>query len=147
DLDGDPREARIRQAAALSEAALRRLYGDRIGWVEAVGWDRREGRVSARRRECRGALVLDDRAWREAPPELLARAALEGLRLTGLPWTAGAARLRARIALFRSAGYPDMSDAALLEGAEDWLLPWLSEVQTETQLKALDLTEPLKALL
>jgi ATP-dependent helicase HrpB len=94
-----------------------------------------------------GALVLDDRAWPEAPPDRLAEAALEGLRLLGLPWSAGASRLRARIALFRDAGYPEMSEAALLDSAAGWLLPHLAGLRTEAQLKALDLTEPLRQLL
>src|SRR5690606_17268364 len=94
ELDGDPREARIRQALPIAEAELRALFPDAIGWHEAVTWDRRGGRVSARRQERLGALVLDDRRWDDAPPEALARAALDGLRQIGLPWTPAAARLR-----------------------------------------------------
>ena len=66
DLDGDAREATIRQAVAISEAEVRRLYADRIAWVEVCDWSRREGRVLSRRQERLGALVLDDRHW-DAP--------------------------------------------------------------------------------
>ena len=38
-------------------------------WRDDVAWNRREGRVSARRQETFGALVLDERPWPEAPPE------------------------------------------------------------------------------
>ncbi len=149
DLDGDPREARLRQGIAIDEASVRRLFGDQIGWHEICDWSRRDGRVQARRQERLGALILSDRAWPEAPPEALARAALEGLRLTGLPWSAPARRLRARIALMRAEGaaLPDVSDAALLARAEDWLLPYLHGKRTEAELGALDLTEALKAAL
>ncbi|AHM04149.1 ATP-dependent helicase HrpB [Roseibacterium elongatum DSM 19469] len=68
DLDGDPREARIRQAAVLSEAELRASHGDTIRWVETCRWSRRHRRVEARRQERFGALVLEDRAWKDAPP-------------------------------------------------------------------------------
>lgn len=43
--------------------------------------------------------------------------------------------------------YPDMSDEALLATLEDWLLPHLNGERTETQLKALDITEALRAML
>jgi ATP-dependent helicase HrpB len=147
DLDGDPREAAIRQAVALSDLEFRAVFCEGIAWRQAVVWDRREGRVSARRQETFGALVLDDRPWPEAPAEDLARAALEGLRLIGLPWAPQARRLRARIALAREEGWPEVSDAALLGSAEAWLLPHLGKARTEADLRALDLTHPLKSLL
>jgi len=142
DLDGDAREARIRMAARLSEADLRALHGDRIETVEICEWSRREGRVLARVQDRLGALVLSDRAWPDAPEGAIAQAALEGLRLDGLPWTPAAARLRARIALLPDLG--PVEDAALLaDGA--WLLPWLGRVRTLADLRGLDLAEPLKA--
>ncbi len=67
DLDGDAREATVRQAVALSEAELRGLYADQITWREVCDWSRREGRVLARRQECFGALVLDDRPGTPRP--------------------------------------------------------------------------------
>ena len=147
DLDGDPREATIRQAAPLTEAELREVFADRIGWVEVCEWSRREARVLARRQERFGALVLDDRPWPDAPPERIARAALDGLRLLGLPWTPSARRLRARAALARSDDWPEVSDAALLASADSWLLAHLAGRRNAADLAALDLTEPLTALL
>ena len=147
DLDGDPREARLRQGTALSEAELRGLYADQIAWVEVCEWSKREGRVIARKQERFGALVLDDRHWPEAPPAALARGALEGLRQIGLTLSPAAARLRARVEILRADGadLPDLSDEALLAG--EALLPFLSGKRTEADLRALDLTEALKAQL
>ena len=144
DLDGDAREARVRIGAALDEADLRALCGDRIEAAEPVEWSRREGRVLARRQERFGALVLSDRALEDPDPEAVALAAWEGLRDQGLPWSPAARRLRARIALVP--GMPDVSDAALLADP-GWLLPWLGKARTASDLRALDLTEPLKALI
>ncbi|ETD87494.1 ATP-dependent helicase HrpB [Rhodobacter capsulatus] len=147
DLDGDPREARVRQGLALADAELRRLYGDRITWVDLCEWSKREGRVVARRQERFGALVLEDRHWPEAPPEAMARGALDGLRQIGLTLSPGAARFRARVDILRADGVdlPDLSEAALL-GSEA-LLPWLKKARTETDLRNLDLTEALRAQL
>lgn len=149
DLDGDPREAVVRQAVAISEAELRALFADRIGWHEVCEWSRREGKVLARRQERLGALVLDDRVWPDAPAETVARAALDGLRQIGLPWTPAARRFRARVELARGggAGFPEMTDSALMAGLDSWLLPHLGRARTEAELRALDLTEALRAML
>ena len=146
DLDGDTREAQVRQAVAISEAELRRLYADRIAWVDVCDWSRREGRILSRRQERFGALVLAERVW-DAPPEAMARAALDGIRQLGLPWTAAARRLRARARLARGEGWPGIEDADLLASAEDWLLPHLGGLRTEADLRGLDLVPALQALL
>jgi ATP-dependent helicase HrpB len=149
DLDGDAREAMVRQAVAITEAELRAVHGADIGWRDLCEWSRREGRVMARRQECFGALVLDDRHWPDAPPEALARAALDGVRQLGLPLTPAARRFRARVELARGGGtdWPDCSDAGLLATAEDWLLPHLGLIRTEADIRALDVTEALRARL
>jgi HrpA-like RNA helicase len=154
DLDGDAREARIRMALPLAEAELRAVHGDRIGWVELAEWSRRERRVVARRQERFGALVLDDRHWRDAPPDLLARAALDGVRDLGLPWSDAARRLQSRTERYRAELPPegrdamaDLSDAALAAELEDWLLPFLPGCRTADDLRALDLVPALEARL
>ena len=154
DLDGDAREAGIRQAVAITEADLRDLYADCIGWHDVCDWSRRDGRVVARRQERLGALVLEDRIWPDPPAEALARAALEGLRDelrqgNGLPFSRAAARLRARAAAARAAGVdlPAVDDGALMQAAEDWLLPALPGARTRADLRALDLLEPLRLYL
>jgi ATP-dependent helicase HrpB len=148
DLDGDAREAQVRQAIALTEAELRAVHGDHIHWRNTCHWSKREGRVMARRQEVLGALVLGDQHW-DAPTEDVARAALEGMRLNGLHFTPAARRLRARVELARAGGndWPDFSDQGLLDSAEDWLLPHLGKTRTEADLRAFDLTEPLRARL
>ncbi|MGL5010838.1 MAG: ATP-dependent helicase C-terminal domain-containing protein, partial [Paracoccaceae bacterium] len=100
----------------------------------------------ARRQECFGALVLADQHW-DAPVEAVARAAGEGLREIGLPWTHAAARLRARIALAAGEGgdWPDCSDEGVL--GDEALLPHLAGLRTAGELRGLDLTEALRARL
>lgn len=149
DLDGDPREATIRQAIAVSETELRAILADRIRWVTLCDWSRRDGRVIARRQERLGALVLSDQAWTDAPADQIARAALDGIRQIGLPWTPAARRLRARIELARGGGsdWPDCSDAGLMADLESWLGPHLGGARSEAELRALDLQAALLARL
>lgn len=145
DLDGDRREARVRQAIALSEAGLRALFADRIFWRQVCTWSRRDRRVLIRRQECLGALVLDDRPWPDAPPEAVAAALLDGIRELGLDqlnWTDTARLLRARI---RFSGIADMSDAALLATLEDWAKPFLGGLTTAADLRRFDPAEALRA--
>ena len=144
DLDGDRTEARIRRALPIAEAELRAVLGDRIAWVDVCEWSDRDRRVTARRQERLGAVALDDRVWRDAPPDALAAAALEGVRRLGLPalcWSDRARLARARIA---ASGLRDVSDAGLLGALEDWLLPVLGGVRTADDLARLD---PADALL
>ncbi|WP_113912278.1 ATP-dependent helicase HrpB [Roseovarius dicentrarchi] len=149
DTDGNPREARIRQAITLSDAGLRGLFADQIAWHDICAWSRREGRVLARRQERFGALVLDDRHWKDAPEDAIARAMLDGVREIGLIWSDAARRFAARVALGRAAGMdlPDMSDAALMDTLEDWLLPYLAGVTSAQDWRRFDILEPLRALL
>ena len=80
------------------------------------------------------------------------RAMAAGIRAMGLaclPWTPDTERLRRRVAfvarLEPEAGWPDLSDAALLAGIEDWLGPYLGGITRRAHLARLDLGEALAA--
>ncbi|MEM8537917.1 MAG: ATP-dependent helicase HrpB, partial [Pseudomonadota bacterium] len=145
DLDGDTREARIRQATAISEADLRALYADQITWQNTCTWSRRAGGVQARRQERFSALVLDDRVWTEAPDDAIARAMCDGVRQLGLRPSPAAERFRARVAL--APDLPAMDDDSLLATLETWLLPHLSGVRSAADWKRFDILPALRAML
>ncbi|OWJ78837.1 ATP-dependent helicase HrpB [Haematobacter genomosp. 1] len=152
DLGGTAREPTIRQAVEITEAGVRRLHGERIGWEDVCVWSPRERRVIARRQERLGSIMLDDRIWQDAPEDRVAGALLDGVRdlgLSSLGWTEAAERFRARVELLRAEGVdlPDMSDAGLTAGLQDWLLPHLAGRRTAADLKALDPLEPLRQML
>ncbi|MDD9729823.1 ATP-dependent helicase HrpB [Mameliella sp. AT18] len=149
DTDGNLREARIRQAIAISLAEVRALFADRIAWHDLCEWSRRDRRVIARQQERLGAIALDDRIWKDAPEEAVARAMLDGVRDLGIPLSDAARRFTARVALAREAGQdlPDMSPEALMETLEDWLLPFLGGVRTAADWKRFDLLPALRARL
>jgi len=149
DLDGDRREARVRQAIERGQSELRDLFADQIAWQETCHWDKRERRVLARRQERFGALVLEDRAWKDAPDEKIARAMLDGVRDLGLSWSKHARLFAARVEVLRQAGedLPDMGEEALLAEAETWLLPYLDRIKTAEDWKAFDIHDALRARL
>ncbi|QBY00838.1 ATP-dependent helicase HrpB [Rhodophyticola sp. CCM32] len=147
DLDGNPREARIRQALPIRESQIRSLFADRIAWQESCHWSRRDRRVLARKQERLGALVLGDRPWPDAPAEALTSAMIEGIRdlgLSALNWTKPARLLRTRI---RFSGLADMSDPALLDSLEDWAAPYLTGLTSADDLTRLPVTDALTACL
>ena len=153
DLDGDPREARIRLAAQIGVADIRILFGDQIGWHEVCEWSRRDRRVVTRRQERFGALVLSDLIWKDAPPEAIAGAMLDGVRDLGLRLDGAAARLAARVELVRATkegaavDLPDFSKSGLMASAGDWLLGMLSGMRTAQDWKRFDLLPALRAAL
>ncbi|GGL72725.1 ATP-dependent helicase HrpB [Wenxinia marina] len=149
DTDGDPREARIRQAAPISEAELRDLFAADITWADVCVWSRRENRVLARRQERLGALVLADRPATDVPGHEIARAMCDGVRALGLRLSPAAERFRARVEMVRATGedLPAMNDATLLATLEDWLAPHLTGVRTADDWRRFDALPALRAML
>lgn len=151
DLDGDPREARIRLAAPLTLSQIRALFADGIAWHDTCSWSPRDGRILSTQQERLGALVLTERPW-QAPAETRAQAALSGLLDLGIAqcgMTPAARRLQARVELLRAQGsdLPDFSDTGLRDSAADWCLPFLTRIRSADDLRALDLLEALKSRL
>lgn len=153
DLDGDPREALIRRALPLTEADLRALHASRLRDERGVEWSRRDRAVVARERLMIGAVALEDRPWRSAPPEAVAAALATGVRdlgLATLPWTDTARRFQSRVIFLRTRGeadLPDLSDEALEDGLTDWLAPHLAGFRRIDDLSRLDLAAILAGLL
>lgn len=149
DTDGHPTEATIRTALTINESTVRALFGEQIEEFSRTEWSKRESRVEARIEERLGALTLSSRRWSDVPDEAIARAMLDGVRELGLPNNPAADRFRARVTLLRDAGgdLPEMSDIALLETAENWLLPFLKGVRNATDWKRFDLLPALRGLL
>ncbi len=149
DTDGNPREARVRMAAQISEGEIRDLFGDQIEWLDSCEWSKRERRVVARRQERFGAITLDDRIWKDVPEDAVAQAMLVGVRDLGIRLQGASARLAARVELVRAEGVdlPDCSEGGLMDALEDWLLPMLSGVRSAEDWKRFDLLPALRARL
>ncbi|MDB5367543.1 MAG: ATP-dependent helicase, partial [Rhodospirillales bacterium] len=135
ELDGQIPDARIRLAAPLSEAELRRVLRAHIKDHDEIALDDATGAVNAVRRTKLGALVLAERTLPKPPPEALAAALLERVRkrgLSALNFSDGARELQARVALLRERdgdAWPDLSDATLLATIDRWLAPALGGVR------------------
>ena len=158
ELDDRERDARIMLAAPLERQQLLEHFADRIRTEERVAWSSRDAAVLAHRTLELDELVLEEKPL-AAPAADAARAAmLDGVRELGivaLPWDRDARDLQARIEFVRrelgstaeAAAWPAVSDAALLESLDSWLAPWLEGVTRREHLKAVPLTDALRARL
>ncbi|WP_260638263.1 ATP-dependent RNA helicase [Streptomyces angustmyceticus] len=143
--------ARVRLAAVIDEetacAAARALYAS----GEEVRWS--DGDVVARSVTRLGAIELVSRQLSAPDPGLVRDAVVSGLRKEGvglLRWAPAAVSLRQRMGfLHRALGepWPDVSDAALLERAEEWLGVELGRARRRADLARVDAGQALSRLL
>jgi ATP-dependent helicase HrpB len=155
DLDGDRREARIFLAAPIRLAEIEADFADRLDRRDLVAWSARDGAVVASRQVRLGQLTLREEPLPDPSPDAVMAALLGGIREVGiacLPWDREIEAWRRRVAFLRTiqgtdAGWPDLSDAALLASLEEWLAPSLSGVRRLTQLVRIDLAAALRARL
>lgn len=143
--------ARVRLAAVIDEDTARAAAGRLLVAGEEVRWE--DGDVVAREVERLGAVELSVRALRAPDGPLVRAALLDGLRREGLGllrWTRDAQGLRDRLDFLHrevGGGWPDVSDAALLARADDWLEPELSRARRRPDLGRLDAGQALRRLL
>ena len=131
DLTTGRGDALIRAAAPLDEQAALELAGAWLAQEERTVWD--GGRLRTERVRRLGAIMLAATPGPPPGPQEAADAVVErvcakgaGAGLAVLPWDEEARSLRARLALLHEhlgEPWPDMSDAALAERAEEWLAP------------------------
>ncbi|KQZ82765.1 ATP-dependent helicase [Mesorhizobium sp. Root157] len=132
DLRGKAQNARITAAAAVTEADIRTALADRMENRRMTSFDVDAKSVRVRGQSRLGAVVLSEKMLPPPTGAEADRAILEAVRAHGLallPWSKPAETLRQRLSwLHRGLGepWPDVSDEALVERLDEWLLPFLS---------------------
>jgi ATP-dependent helicase HrpB len=151
--DGASGDQKIFLAAPLTPEEITTSFASHITTVERAGWDGKAKAVVALRQRRLGALVLEERPLTDLSPEVIATGLVQGIREAGLqvlPWTEGVQSFRARVAFlarhFGDAGWPDLSDTALLAQLETWLTPYLAGMSKLSHLERLDLAQILGAM-
>ncbi|MFF8957144.1 ATP-dependent RNA helicase [Streptomyces sp. NPDC014894] len=143
--------ARVRLAAVIDEDTARTAAAHLLDSGEEVRWE--GGDVVAREVRRLGAVELSARKLGNPDRALIREALVEGLRTVGpglLHWTREAAGLRERLAFLHrvlGAPWPDVSDAALLERADEWLEPELSRARRRADLARIPAGQALGRLL
>ncbi len=144
----------IRSAANLDKALFSTLLSKLVTTETVTEWDSKTGRFIAQQRHKIGAIILHSKRLQDLPAELKITALIQTIRSEGLqllPWKPEHHQWLARIALIRkhenSNDWPDVSRASLLDNMDNWLEPYLSEINTLKALKKLNLGSILNSML
>ncbi|MES2857979.1 MAG: ATP-dependent helicase HrpB [Pseudomonadota bacterium] len=152
ELRFEAREALLLRAAPVDEGYLRQAFAARFREGDEVRWDAGKRALVGERIARFDGIVLSARPAGRVDPQQAARALTDAVRelgLDALPWGDALAQWRIRAQCLRAwmpeLGLPDLSDAALLDAIDEWLLPAFAG---KTRLHALDedaLAEALKS--
>jgi ATP-dependent helicase HrpB len=148
----DARDSLILAAAPFDPVLLQHDYPQRFKRERVVRMNANDV-VEAFEEARFDAIVLERRTVPagedDALPALLA--AIRARGIPALPWSDAATHLRARVEWLRhvlpDAGLPDVSDAALLDGLETWLVPMLAGKRKLDALSVEDLSNAFAGLL
>lgn len=149
-LNAGQEEGRIFLAAPVKPEHLAPLARP----VEHIAWDVRNGVLLAQRELRIGEVVLSKEPLAHLEPARRRGVLCQAVRSEGLgllAWTEALRQWQARVLSLRSwrpqEGWPDVSDAHLLETLEDWLAPWLDGVSRREDFGRLELQSLLGGLL
>jgi ATP-dependent helicase HrpB len=148
---------RIYSACALNSVTFHEILSTLVRVEEQVEWDYRKEQFVAQRRHMVGSILLSTEPLSFVSDAARGEALLGVVRKKGLdilPWSKNLQQWRSRVMLLRRAEsggdqnrWPDLSDEALMNTLEDWLLPYLAEVRRLQDFQALDLKAILHAQL
>ena len=148
---------RIFSATTLNPACFGEILSPLVKLEDCVEWNERKGQFITERRSMLGRLLLASEPLEAIPEHARDEALLGVVRSRGLdllPWTPALQQWRSRVNLLHTLEeggeenrWPDLSDQALMDSLEDWLLPYLGQVRRLEDFRALDLKSIFLALL
>ena len=153
---GEPVD-RIYSACELDPVNFGEILSTLVSEQENVEWDYRKERFMAERRTHIGSILLSSDVLEQVSDEARSAALLAVVRKKGigiLSFNKKVQQWRARVMLLHRAGaygeanpWPDLSDEALLDTLESWLLPYLDPVRRLEDFRSLNVKDMLRALL
>ena len=153
EISGRAGAARILAGAALTVEDVETIAGTQIVERDEVTFDKQS--LSLRRRRARklGAIALAEQILPIEANAQTASALAQGAAAIGidkLPWSKSQKQWRDRVMFLRraeGAEWPDLSDAALAQNAQDWLAPFIEGRTSLNAIAVSDLDAALAALL
>lgn len=141
-LDAGNNEGKIFLAAPLNEKDV--LH--RAQEIETVAWDAERGMIVAALEKRIGNTILSTKPLTKIPDEQRIKILCDALREEGLKllgWSEAQQEWQARVQNVRSwrpdENWPDVSDIHLLQTADEWLAPYLTQVTKRSDFQRLDL--------
>ena len=155
ELTGTAAQGKILLAAPIAQADIELRFADEIDTADEITFDRNAMALRARRKRTLHAITLSEAPLALKPSAETARVLAEGLIVAGLdklPWSKAAKQWRDRVMFLRkadgdSSAWPDLSDSALAEQHENWLMPALHNKSSLKDFCAGDLSDALLTLL
>jgi ATP-dependent helicase HrpB len=153
ELTGSAAQGRILLAAPVTQEEIEHHFADQIESVDEIAFDREAMAVRARRKRRLHAVTLLEAPLPVQPSADTARLLANGLIAAGLdrlPWSKGLKQWRDRVMFLRKAEgepWPDLSEAALADHQEAWLVPALFDKTALREFSADDLSKALMTLL
>jgi ATP-dependent helicase HrpB len=154
EVDNAGAEVRVHLAAALDKKDLQLVFADSVRKEEEIHWSSSDNAVIARTISRLGAVVISEQHI-EQHGQKASAAMVEGIRMMGLdclPWDKESRALQQRVQWLKKYSsspedFPDLSDTALLDSLENWLLPFLEGIWKKEHLVKLPLLTILKSQL
>jgi ATP-dependent helicase HrpB len=149
-VGGHGRDSRIFLAAPVGRRTVESLFASHTETQTETRWDSVSRTIRAVATRRLGALTLEEAPVPHADPAAVASVCLDAIRREGLGilgWTRDSDRLRQRLAFLHATApgvWPDVSDSALADTLEAWLLPFIGT--GSDALRSINLTEALLAL-
>jgi ATP-dependent helicase HrpB len=153
-LDGDRQESEVFLAAPVMRQDLLRHFSAHIRTISRCEFsDDLKGVVSTAR-EMLGNIVIREKRQDDLEGSLKEKALASGIRKNGLgilPWNNESMQFMARLNFIISAGidekWPDVSETALIERLESWLMPHLPGISRISQISEGAFFEALSSIL
>ena len=153
---GEPVD-RIYSASELDPVNFGEILSPLVSEQENVEWDYRKERFMAERRTHIGSILLSSDVLEQVSDEARSAALLAVVSKKGIDILSFNKKLqqwRARVMLLHRARadgeanpWPDLSDEALLDTLESWLLPYLGPVRRLEDFRSLNVKDMLRVLL
>ena len=155
ELTGTAAQGKILLAAPIAQAEIESHFANEIEASDEISFDRGAMALRARRRRTLHAITLSEAPLALTPSAETARVLADGLIAAGidrLPWSKPAKQWRDRVMFLRKAegetsAWPDLSDGALADSRETWLVPALHDKLALKDLASGDLSDALLTLL
>jgi ATP-dependent helicase HrpB len=153
ELTGTAANGRILLAAPLSQAEIETRFAGQIVNADEISFDRASTSLRGRRKRTLHAITLSEAPLTVVASEAAARVFAEGLAALGLdrlPWSKALQQWRGRVMFLRASegeAWPDLSDQALADTREAWLVPALFGKTSLKDLAAGDLSDAIMNLL
>lgn len=144
DLDAKATHASIYKAIAITHSQLETYVTQQIRETEELDWNEEEQRVEVRLVKRLGSIILSEKpvkSTNNAEVTDLLLEELEALGLETLNWSKEALGLKNRVTFLNHHGvdFPEFSNEYLLANMDEWLAPYIQDINSIRGLKGLNL--------